>query len=32
MPIMPKNTLLIFVEIVVMGGWLFALVAPLLFP
>ncbi len=32
MPIMPKNTILILVEIVVMGGWLFALVAPLLFP
>jgi|GEM_PF-3513789 len=29
---MKKNIILIFVEILVMGGWLFALVAPLLFP
>jgi hypothetical protein len=29
---MKKNLILIFVEILVMGGWVFALVAPLLFP
>lgn len=29
---MKKNLILIFVEILVMGGLLFALVAPLLFP
>ncbi len=29
---MKKNIILIFVEILVMGGLLFALVAPLLFP
>jgi hypothetical protein len=29
---MNKNILLIVAEVLVMGGWLFAVVAPLLFP
>lgn len=29
---MNKNILLIVAEVLVMGGWLFALLAPLLFP